>query len=233
MLLTEKEQFAQKLFISKLKIRRRITKKPIIVAMIGLVGSGKSSVAKELAKSIGAIVVESDKIRVQLRKINENYNHLQQITENITKQIIKKGGNVILDSDFINLEKRQGLNKISKKVKARLINLHVYCVEKNNKIPGINFDVMIGRIISGSYKLTDFFGGARSAWLGDKKYKGAIVKLREMIRRLPQYYQWENKISGRWILKRLPIRFFVQINTADEKNYKKEIKKIAERLNKL
>src|SRR3989344_4709532 len=48
--LTAKEERAQKAFVSNLKYASRKTKEPVIVAMIGLIGSGKSSVATELAK---------------------------------------------------------------------------------------------------------------------------------------------------------------------------------------
>ena len=64
--LTKKERSAENSFQAKLGIRKRKTKKPLIVAMIGLVGSGKSSVARELARHIGATVVEGDAIRVEL-----------------------------------------------------------------------------------------------------------------------------------------------------------------------
>jgi len=49
-----------------------LTQTPVIVAIIGLVGSGKSSVAQELAKHIGATVIEGDDIRIELRKQMEN-----------------------------------------------------------------------------------------------------------------------------------------------------------------
>jgi len=42
--LTQKERKAQEKFLANLQIKKRKTKKPVIVAIIGLVGSGKSSV---------------------------------------------------------------------------------------------------------------------------------------------------------------------------------------------
>ena len=70
--LTKKERAAQDAFMAKLDIKKRKTEKPVIVAVIGLVGSGKSSVAQELAKHIGATVIEGDDIRIELRKQMEN-----------------------------------------------------------------------------------------------------------------------------------------------------------------
>src|SRR3989338_2640014 len=75
--LTAKEERAQKAFVSNLKYASRKTKEPVIVAMIGLIGSGKSSVATELAKHIGATVVSGDGIRIELRKQGERYEKMR------------------------------------------------------------------------------------------------------------------------------------------------------------
>ncbi|KKU74351.1 MAG: hypothetical protein UY01_C0037G0006 [Candidatus Nomurabacteria bacterium GW2011_GWB1_47_6] len=47
--LSPRAEKAREAYLSNLFVAERTTKKPIVVAMIGLVGSGKSSVAKELA----------------------------------------------------------------------------------------------------------------------------------------------------------------------------------------
>ena len=99
--LTKKEQAAQNAFMAKLDIKKRKTDKPVIVAVIGLVGSGKSSVARELAKHIGATVIEGDDIRVELRKQSERYEKSRAIAENAAIEVVKQGGNIILDSDFV------------------------------------------------------------------------------------------------------------------------------------
>jgi hypothetical protein len=233
--LSEKEFFVQKQISKKLMAKRRKTKKPIIIALVGLVGSGKSFIAEKLAGLLGALIIKGDDIRVGLRKIEERYDKVGQIEENLTRNAIKQNNNVILDADFINQVKRSKLKKYAEKENINLFFIRVYCEAGTNSQPGVNFDELIGRIITGKFKnkKEDFFGGASSLWRGDQNKKGAIVKLREMIRRLPQHYEWQNKTGGQWTLKKLPIKLLAQINTANEKNYKREIKKIANKINKL
>src|SRR3989338_4704508 len=135
--LTAKEEKAQGAFLASLKIIKRKTKKQVIVAMIGLVGSGKSSIARELAGLIGANVIEGDGIRVLLRKEGEGYERTRKIAENISFGILKRGGNVIFDSDFVDAKKREILAKKARQFKTRLVFVCTYC----------DLDIMIGRII--------------------------------------------------------------------------------------
>ncbi len=221
--LTQKERRAQEVFLSSLQIKQRRTRRPVIVAMIGLVGSGKSSVAKELAGLIGTSIIEGDKIRVLLRKEGERYEGTRKIAENAALEIIKRGGNVIMDSDYIDAKKRASLCAKAKKAKARLLFIRTYA----------DYDVMAGRVNSAKYQSRpeDFFGGASSIWNGEGK--GAVVKLREMWRRTPNHYRWENKVGGRWILKKLPFKVFAMVDTTDAKKWQTEIGKITYKLSYL
>ncbi len=221
-MLNQKEKRAQASFLKSLKIAKRKTKKPIIVALVGLVGSGKSSIARELAKLIDATIIEGDAIRVCLRKAGERYENTQKIGENAIEEVIKRGGNVILDSDFINAEKRKSAQKISAKFGVKLIFVRTYA----------DYDVMVGRVISAKYrnKPNDFFGGASTKSQGSEQSRGVVVKLREMWRRTPNHYRWENKDGGRWILKKLPFPIFATIDTTDSKKWKSVVKKTARKL---
>jgi len=210
--LTKKEQRAQKVFMEKLRIVPRKTKKPVIIAMVGLVGSGKTFVANELANFISGTIVEGDKIRVCLRKEGEKYEGARKIAENVVLKVIKQGGTVVLDSDHINKEKRASLReKVKGKVKLIFVRTHM------------ERDVMIGRIFS---SLEDeFFSGA------GKKYGqlGVVIKMREMWRRTPHHYRWENKGGGRWILKKLPFKV-VEIDTTDPKKCELTIQELVKEL---
>src|SRR3989344_1725494 len=117
--LTKKERAARNACVAKLDVKKRKTKKPIIVAMIGLVGSGKSSVARELAKHIGATVIEVDDIRVELRKQKECYDRARTIAEDVAIDVVKRGGNVVIDSDFVASEKRTNLFKKTRRYGVR------------------------------------------------------------------------------------------------------------------
>ncbi len=221
-MLNQKGKRAQTSFLPSLKVFKRKTKKPVIIGMVGLVGSGKSSVAKELAKFIGATIIEGDAIRVCLRKAGEQYERAREIGENAVEVIIKKGGNAILDSDFNNAEKRQDINRLAKRIGAKLVFVRIYA----------DYDIMAGRVVAAHYRdrSDDFFGGASTKWQGSEQSGGAVVKLREMWRRTPHHYRWENKGGGKWILKKLPFPIFAAIDTTEPKKWKAEIAKVGRRL---
>ncbi|MCH8986762.1 AAA family ATPase [Patescibacteria group bacterium] len=220
--LTKKEHAAQNAFMAKLKIKKRETKKPVIVAIIGLVGSGKSSVTQELAKHIGATVIEGDDIRIELRKQSERYERARAIAENAAIEVINQDGDVILDSDFVDAKKRASIREKARKAGVRLIFVRTHC----------DLDVMVGRILTATYRnrVDDFFGGASSKWTGSEQSKGAAVKIREMWRRTPQHYRWINQGGGKWILKKLPFAIFAEIDTTDPKRWRSEIEKYAKKL---
>jgi|SRR3989344_224487 len=60
---------------------------------------------------IGATVVEGDAIRVELRRQNERYERTRAIAEHAALEIAKRGGNIILDSDFSDAKKRASLRE--------------------------------------------------------------------------------------------------------------------------
>lgn len=220
--LTKKERAAQEVFIASLDVPKRKTVKPMIIAMIGLVGSGKTSVAKELAKRIGATVIEGDDIRIELRKQNERYERARAIAENVALEVVNRGGNAILDSDFIDAKKRASLREKARKAGVRVAFICTYT----------DYDVMVGRVITADYRndVGDFFGGALSKWDGSEQSKGAAVKLREMWRRTPQHYRWENKVGGQWVIKNPPCAVLADIDTTNPDEWKREVEKCAERL---
>lgn len=193
-----------------------------MIAMVGLVGSGKSTIAKEIAKHTGAEIIDVDEIRIALRKMGRSYDAARQIAETVAGEIIKLGRSVILTSDFVDAKKRRVLEKKAKQFGGRVVYIRTIT----------DLDVMTGRVISARYKnnADDFFGGANAAWRGNSKHRGAIVKIREMLRRTPHHYQWVNKNGGAWMLKKLPIKFFAVIDATDSQKWKLAIKKVVSNL---
>jgi len=220
--LTPKELAAQKSFLAKLNVQKRKTDKPVIVAVIGLVGSGKSSVAQKLARHIGATVIEGDDIRIELRKQGERYERARALAENAVIEVVKQGGNVVLDSDFVDKKKRASVREKARKAGVRLVFIRTHC----------DLDVMVGRVLTATYhnRIDDFFGGAKSKWQGSEQSKGAAVKVREMWRRTPHHYRWENKGGGKWVLKKFPFAIFAEIDTTDSASWKREVERCAKQL---
>lgn len=192
------------------------TSKPFIIAMVGLVGSGKSSVAHELAIATKATVIENDAIRIDLRKEGEGGDRAWAIAENVAAEVVRLGGNVILDSDFVDPRKRASLRERAKGLRAKVVFIRTYC----------DLDVASKRIRENDPG--EFFNSAES--LSDALDKGKDVKMRELIRRMPLHYRWINQGIGKWALKKLPFSTFAEIDTTNEVLWKREVEKCAKRL---
>ena len=220
---TKKEKLAQAEFMKILPTIRRKTRGPVVVAMVGLVGSGKSFIAQELAEGIGAVVLKGDAIRVELRKAEERYEGQSRIAENAAVEILRQGNNVVIDSDHIDAKKRASLRaKVKKHGLLFFVRTHA------------DYDIMAGRTITADYlnRPEDFFGGASTPWNGNEQSRGAVVKLREMWRRTPHHYRWENKGGGRWILRKLPFRVFATIYTGNAGGWKQDVRNVVARINR-
>ncbi len=191
-------------------------RRKIIIAMVGLVGSGKSTVANYFAPLIGAEVVDADQIRMVLRKLGKGYDSVREISEKYAMSIIKQGKNLVIARDFVDRDKRQSLERSAKKIKAKVLYLRVMS----------DRDVMIGRLISAKYPKDSFFGGAGSSWDGPNA--GVVVAIREMWRRTPHHYDWSPKDGGRFILKKLPIKFIAEIDTTSD--WQGKVRQIAKKL---
>jgi len=189
--------------------------------MVGLTGSGKSSVAKELARLLRANVLESNAIRISLRKEKKPYAEVSKIMEMQAEEDLLKGRSVVIDADFIDPKKRKGLNLKAKKTGAPVFYIRTIC----------DHDIMIGRMTTA--KADSFFSGASTTFTGNAQSRGATVKIREMWRRTPHHYSWKNAGGGGWTLKKLPFTVLAEIDTTDEKKWKAEVAKVAKRILKM
>lgn len=195
-------------FISSLKTPKRKTKKSVVVAMVGLVGSGRSSVAKALAPLIGAAVVESNAIRVSLRQKRQDYNPVRNIAEKAALKTLEVGSNVIMDSDFIDSKKRKSLERKLKKTGVKIVYLRVLA----------NPEIVIERFIRVK------FNPNRDL------YKSSAIAIREMWRRTPHHYNWSKAGGGKFILKKLKNPFLAEIDTTTP-DWRKKVREVAAKIN--
>jgi len=214
--LSSKERSVVEALEKKLKIPKSKTKNKVAVGIIGLVGSGKSLVSDGLAREIGAVVIRADDIRIMLRKKKIKLDNVHDIVHSLTESILKRGGNVVVDSDFAWAHKRNEFKKVAKDAGADM-----YFVRTVKDL-----DVIIGDIMNDRYgtPANDLFAGADSNWKGTKK--GAVVRIREMTRRLPHHYLWSKDDGGQWIQKTIP-EIYTTIDTTKKTSVAKEVKDFA------
>ena len=84
--------------------------KPTFTMMVGLVGSGKSTYAKQLVEETNAIICSSDAIREELcgdENSQDNNDEVFKILHSRIKENLKNGNNVICDATNINSKRRR------------------------------------------------------------------------------------------------------------------------------
>ena len=184
----------------------------ILLALVGVIGSGKSTIAKTLSKTLGWKIISKDAVRVKLR--SEGLGFTPEKTDKIYYALINNsvlsGKNAVLDSDFVEKDKRKKLEKFARKNNVRVLYLCILC----------DRDVMLERMISAKY--------------GDKTmFKSASIAVREHYRRYPWHYRWSEARGGSYSLRKLPIKFFAEIDTTEPKKWKQKIRAVAKRLRKI
>ena len=216
--LPKKEQSILSKLQKRLSIKKRKTDMQLVIGMVGLVGSGKSDVAVKLAPKIGATVIESLDIFRELQKAKLGYDHKRHIERLLTLYVLEQGGSVILTSDHIDLEKRQTIERLADAMDARYEFIRTHA----------DLDVMMGNIADAAYGKEDFFVNATSSWPG--KRVGAVVKAREMARRIPYHYSWSEENGGEWKLKRPLLELCCEIDTGTKKSFDAGIALCVEKL---
>lgn len=224
--LTAIERRVQGEFIAGLLLDRESgqkTSQPKIVAMVGSIGSGKSSVAQALAKELPAVVVEGDAIRVLLRKAGVGYDRVWEIGRQAAMAAVKSGKYVVIDGDASPAEQRKILIETAKRANAEVIFVRAVCRD---------LDVLIERIFTTPYPEDSFFGGAGTTAKGSADQRGAVVKMREFISLLRRHYRPEKtKYPGRdnWMPKKMSFVGY-EVDTTDEKAWPIEVKRISKQI---
>lgn len=206
-------QQIQNELVRGLRVSRRRTKQPIIVAMIGLTGAGNSTIARELSRALGWSVIQKNRIRVKLREEGPGFKPAttDEIYYAMLGGVMRERGNAILDSDFVERQKRRRLERFARRFGARVVYLHLVC----------DRDVMIERILRAHYNpKTDIF-------------KSAPIAVREHCRRYPWHYRWSTAEGGRYTQHRPPVKVMSTINTTDPERWQKQLRLLAKRLRRM
>ncbi len=115
--------------------------RPCLFVMCGLMGSGKTFMAKKLAHRTGAVVVRSDVVRKELVGVGLSERHFENYSEGIyssdvtdqtycrileiASENIRNGCSVILDASFGGFERRESARKLASELGARFFVIQI------------------------------------------------------------------------------------------------------------
>ena len=151
---------------------------PFIIALIGVVGAGKTHIARLLAHRLGAVRITTDDIRVQLRRHGKSLDSAPEITRERSDVLLRRGRSLILDFDAVNPLRRQELRRRARHFGARLYCIAVQAPQR----------LILARLRQKRYTPSDLFRDAAEATRAYFIRK----KFRKKFRRFPPSFTIDN-----------------------------------------
>jgi len=125
----EQEKFQQLVqdFLSRLELPAEQTAKPLIIATIGLIGSGRSTVTKMVAAKLkGAVLIKSDSARYLLKEAGLPWgDNVKQILKGVAVELLGKGYGVVFDGNAADEEDRKNISEIAEQTEASVYYVRI------------------------------------------------------------------------------------------------------------
>ncbi len=99
-------------YIKGVKIPKTKLNKQIVIAPVGLIKSGKTTVTKLLTKKIGAVRISSDEVRVLARDSKIEIFDIKETFFILLNYFINKNLSVVADAGWSDFEKREALEML-------------------------------------------------------------------------------------------------------------------------
>lgn len=125
------EELIQK-YIQTIPSKYSETKKLFVIGFVGLIGSGKSYVAKKISENLSLYIASNDKIRRFLNKLGYEGDSpvqktMEKIAESSSKHLFERKMSHIIDADLI--WAHVIANNIAEQFDANLYIIHISCPE--------------------------------------------------------------------------------------------------------
>jgi len=151
-IMEEEKEKAKKLAARYFKLAHRYAKgahRPRLIVMAGLTGTGKSVIARELARRLGAVHLQTDVIRKELAGITPDEHRFESVGNGIysaemshltyeetrrrARQLLLEGKSVILDATHTKAKEREAATRIAKETGACFCIVNCHCPEETVK----------------------------------------------------------------------------------------------------
>lgn len=129
------------------------SRQQFVIAFIGPVGSGKTYISLILAKALGAERINTDDIRVALRRKGLPESRAIPIAHRLQERLLRGGTSIILDHDVVNPVRRRELRERLAPFGARIYFIKVEAPE----------GLILARLRARRYTSRDLFRNAEHA----------------------------------------------------------------------
>ncbi len=96
-----------------------------LLCPVGIVGAGKTTVLKPLAKKLGLVRVSTDEMRKMLKERDFSYKGVRDLLFIVANSFIKQGYGIAIDTDCSRLDKKKQLEEYSTKTGLKIIWIHI------------------------------------------------------------------------------------------------------------
>lgn len=114
-------------FLLRLSLPGIKADKPFIVATIGLMGSGRTTVARMLVEKLkGAALIQANSARFLLREAGLPWGeNVHQILKSVATELLNRGYGVVFDGNAADEEDRKNIEEIATKSDARVYYVRI------------------------------------------------------------------------------------------------------------
>ncbi len=124
--LSDKEmEKVSSIYEESLLIPEKKIEKPIMICIIGLIGSGKTTVVNLLVKKLPLLAISANEIRKILKEKGFDYNRAAEISFKLSEKYIKKGYSIAVDKDCNSDESKSYIDSLNKKYDIEIIWIHI------------------------------------------------------------------------------------------------------------
>lgn len=114
-------------FLSRLSLPLQKSKNPLMIAAIGLVGSGRTTAAEKFTELIdGLVLVQSNSARYLLKEMGLPWGqNVRDILKQVSKSLLSGGYGVVFDGNAADEEDRQGITETAQEFGARIFYVRI------------------------------------------------------------------------------------------------------------
>lgn len=115
----------KQLYLEQIEKPKRVELPQFLLCPIGLIGAGKTTVVKPLAKKLKLVRVSGDEIRKIFKEKGFGYEKVKEVAFEIINELLASGFSIAIDSDCISKESQEKIEEWRKKFNLKIVWIHI------------------------------------------------------------------------------------------------------------